>query len=68
MKDNTNIVSGIIVAVVASIIIFTYQQQQEINNLSTYSSRLTLAQDKSNNLTVIDKPQNPEIYYRVTLQ
>lgn len=57
----------IVIAAVALTTVFIRHHQQLTANVSVYTNRLTLAQDRGSNLTTIDRRTNPQIYYRVTL-
>ncbi len=60
-------VVAILVGAIATTTVFIQQQQQAIARISTYQSRITLAQDNGGNLTTIDRQTNPQVYYRVIL-
>lgn len=64
------VVSGLVIAILAGTIWFQ-SQQQALNNVYANSakSQLTWETDSGRKiLTVIDSKQNPEVFYRVTLQ
>lgn len=42
--------------------------QQKLEGISVYQSRITLSQDQGENLAVIERTNQPEVYYRVTLK
>lgn len=47
---------------------YIHQNEQAIDRVSVQQNRITLVQDNGNNLTVISRQNNPEIFYRVTLK
>lgn len=64
------VVSGLVVAIAASFLWFQ-TQQQALNNVYANSgqSQLTLETNSGKKmLTVVDSKQNPQVFYRVTLQ
>lgn len=64
---------GVLAVVVGAIPIaltgfYIYQNEQAIDRVSVQQNRITLVQDRGDNLTVISRQNNPEIFYRVTLK
>ncbi|MEG4320690.1 MULTISPECIES: DUF3859 domain-containing protein [unclassified Microcoleus] len=47
---------------------YIYQNEQAIARVSIQQNRITSVKDDGDNLTVISRPNNPEIFYRVTLK
>jgi hypothetical protein len=54
-------------AIVAGFLWTGHQQQQMLSRLTVQTDRLTLATDRGDALTTIERRTNPELYYRVTL-
>ncbi|MCU0543752.1 MAG: DUF3859 domain-containing protein [Oscillatoriaceae cyanobacterium Prado104] len=64
---------GVVAVVVGAIPIaltgfYIYQNEQAIERVFSQQNRITLVQDNGDNLTVISRQNNPEIFYRVTLK
>lgn len=47
---------------------YIQQSRQAIDRISVQQNRITSVQDDGGNLTVVSRPNNPEIFYRVTLK
>ena len=62
------VVGVALVGVLSSSIVWMNQRQEAIANISVLQNRMTLANDSGDNLTIFDRQQSPEIYYRVTLE
>lgn len=58
----------LIIGSLATTWIVVQNRQHNLAQIVAYQSRLTLSQDNGGNLTLIERQQSPEIYYRVTLQ
>lgn len=70
-RRNRWIAGGLAAAAVGAIAItgfFIQQNRQAIARISIQQNRITSVQDDGGNLTVISRPNNPEIFYRVTLK
>lgn len=72
-KQRNRWIVGVLAVVVGAIPIaltgfYIYQNEQAIDRVSVQQNRITLVQDKGDNLTVISRQNNPEIFYRVTLK
>ncbi len=70
-KRNLLISLGVAVVIIGTIIttsIFLQNRQASLANIVAYQSFLTLSQNQGENLTIIERGQSPEIYYRVTLK
>ena len=60
---------GIVVLSVIGAVAFShYNRQQALAKIETVRDRLTLQQDKGNNLDTISLDNSPLVYYRVTLK
>lgn len=69
-RRNRRIAVAVIVVLVGALsttAVLIQNRQQAIARVSTYQSRITLAQDNGSNLAAINRQANPEVYYRVTL-
>lgn len=62
------VVGVALVGGISSSIVWMNQRQEPIANISVSQNRITLAKDSGDSLTVFDRQQRPQIYYRVTLQ
>ncbi|NJK75209.1 MAG: DUF3859 domain-containing protein [Microcoleus sp. SU_5_6] len=72
-KQRNRWIVGVLAVAVGAIPIalvgfYIYQNEQAIDRVSVQQNRITLVQDKGDNLTVISRQNNPEIFYRVTLK
>ncbi|MBR8827917.1 MAG: DUF3859 domain-containing protein [Gomphosphaeria aponina SAG 52.96 = DSM 107014] len=61
-------VGAVLIVAIASTILTIQNKKSALANISVYQSLVTLNQDSGQNLTVINRQENPEVYYRVTLQ
>jgi hypothetical protein len=60
-------VVAVLIGAIATTIVYIQHQQQVYSRITTYQSRITLTQDKGENLTTIESQTHPQLYYRVTL-
>ncbi|MDJ0846105.1 DUF3859 domain-containing protein [Crocosphaera sp.] len=70
-KRKLRIFLGIIVVLMITLtgtILLHRNYQQRLQNITVYQSRLTFSEDNGDNLQVINRQNNTEIVYRVTLQ
>jgi hypothetical protein len=70
-RRNRWIAGGVIASLVVAIAgttVFTQQNQQAIQNVSTAQSQIALTQDGSSTLQEVNRQASPLIYYRVTLK
>ena len=70
-KRNLRVLLGIIFILfitVTGIVLLQQNYQQGLEGITIYQSRLTLSEDKGDNLQVINRQNSGEIFYRVTLQ
>ena len=69
-KRNLRVLLGIIFILfitVTGIVLLQQNYQQGLEGITIYQSRLTLSEDKGDNLQVINRQNSGEIFYRVTL-
>jgi len=59
---------AIVLGALATTTVFVQHRQGAIAGVSTYQSRITLAQDNQDNLRAIDRQTSPKVFYRVTLK
>jgi hypothetical protein len=70
-KRQRLIVAGIaiaLVAAIATITISSQRHQEAIAEVNLIASRITVGQDNSSNPASIDPTNNPQVFYRVTLE
>ena len=70
-QRNRWILGGIIVVllgVIATTTVYMQSYKQAIARISIYQSRVSLNQNNSDNITEINRQNNPKVYYAVTLQ
>jgi hypothetical protein len=70
-KRQRLIVAGVaiaLVAAIATITIFSQRHQEAIAQVAIVASRITVGQDDSSNPAPIDPTNNPQVFYRVTLE
>lgn len=61
-------VAGVLIVAIAVTTLSIQDKKAVLNKISVYQSNITLNQDSGDNLTTVNRGENPEIYYRVTLQ
>jgi len=59
---------AIVLGALATTTVFFQHRQGALAGVSTYQSRITLAQDNQDNLGAIDRQTSPKVFYRVTLK
>jgi hypothetical protein len=58
---------GLIALIVVSTTFFTQKQQAILEQVTAQSDRLTLAQDRGENLSTVSRQAGNELFYRITL-
>lgn len=58
---------AVVFAAIITTTLFIQKREQAYSRITTYQSRITLAQDNGENLSIIERQQTPQVYYRVTL-
>jgi len=61
-------IAVVVVGAIASFFFFSQQQQVDLARISTTQDRITLSPNSGDNLTQINRQQNPEVFYLVTLK
>ena len=61
-------IMGALVIAIAVFFISFYSRQQALDRVAVYQDRITLISDNKGNLERIRRQDNPEVFYRVTLE
>jgi hypothetical protein len=61
-------VATVLIIGLSSTFLLNQNYQKKLESVGVYQSRITLGEDKGENLAVIERQNNPEVYYRVTLK